>query len=409
MSSEDYVEENSLTIPVLKDGVTRLGDLWDCHQSKYVGENLFDRNLDGKYINASPIEFFDYRLIHSNSSSDRIKIINVSGEVSLEMLAGLLTAKGSVEFDKKDVTTREQIICHYQKETFSVNASTDCKEILNQSVIEKLMKNKLKATHFVRRITLGAEVESNIIVTKNISNYKGDLKGNLLGKLVYGNVNALVKSKLKLFDSEDNKNFNREINIHSIPAMKSEPKTVKEMFQMIESIDAVVEKQKHFPESGDHIIGVPIRFVLVPIKQFLDVKIEKSYLKLSEKVLNDFNEMLIKVQDIQIPGYILKKVLKANRYLSILINDSQSKLTQNIKEYESYLKNTGIKFFEDSTKAIKHYKLKNSGVEDLLEILNRFGIELDSSEELKKIAQFVEQGEGTNFFINFLKVTLKCL
>jgi hypothetical protein len=130
MSSATYVEDHTLTIPVLKDGVTRLGDLWDCNQSKYVGENLFKENLDGKYINASPIESFDYRLIHSKSSSDRMKLVNVGGEISLELLAGMITVKGSANYesDKKENTRREQLICHYKRETYSVEAlpkSTD--------------------------------------------------------------------------------------------------------------------------------------------------------------------------------------------------------------------------------------------------------------------------------------------
>jgi hypothetical protein len=35
------------------DGVTRLGDLWNCVTSKTVGQNLFEDYLDGAYVNAS--------------------------------------------------------------------------------------------------------------------------------------------------------------------------------------------------------------------------------------------------------------------------------------------------------------------------------------------------------------------
>jgi hypothetical protein len=109
--------------------------------------------------------------------------------------------------------------------------------------------------------------------------------------------------------------------------MKSEPKTVDEMFKMIENVDSVVETQIHFAESGDKVVEVPIRFVLVPIKQFLDIKIEKLYFKLSDKVLKYFNEMLVNVQGIQVSGYIMRKFLNNNTSLSILLNDSQSNLS----------------------------------------------------------------------------------
>jgi hypothetical protein len=274
---------------------------------------------------------------------------------------------------------------------------------LNEFVVEKLTRKELKATHFVRGITLGAEVKADILVTQNESSNKSDIKGDVFGKLVYGPINASVKVKLGFFDSEDNKDYNKEINVYSMPYMKSEPKTVEEMFKMIEGVDDVVEKQKHFPGSGDKVVGVLIRFVLVPIKQFLDVKIEKLYLKLSDKVLKDFNEMLVKVQDIQVSGYIMRKVLNYNTSLSILINDSQSNLSLAINQYENYLRKIGIKYFEESIKALKLYKVQKSSVENLLEILNKFEIECNSSKELEKIAQFVEQGEGMVFkiFNNF--------
>jgi hypothetical protein len=396
MTSETYVEDQSLIIPVLNDGVTSLGDLWDCNQSKYVGENLFRTKLDGKYITASPIQTFDYRLVHNKSSSDRIKLVNVSGEVSLELLAGLITVKGSADYesDKKDSTRREQLICHYKREIFSINALPNSKDILNEFVVEKLMQKELKATHFVRGITLGAEVKADILVIQNDTNNKSNIKGDVFGKLVYGPINASVKAKLGFFDSEDNKDYNKEINVHSMPYMKSEPKTVEEMFKMFEKIDSIVEEQKHFRESGDQIIGVPIRFVLVPIKQFLDVNIEKLYLKLSDKVLKDFNEMLVKVQDIQVSGYIMRKVFNNNTALSILLNDLQSNLSLAIKQYESDLRNIGIKYFEESIKALKLYKIRKVSVENLLDLLNEFESECNTSKELEKIAEFVKQGEG---------------
>jgi hypothetical protein len=396
MTSGTYVEDQNLIIPALDGGVTSLGDLWDCIQSKYVGENLFKQNLDGKYIKATPIESFDYRLIHSKSSSDGIKLVNVGGEVLLELLAGLIKVKGYADNEsyKKDNTRREQLICHYRRETYSIEALPDSKSILDEFVVKKLMGKELKATHFVHGITLGAEVKADILVTQNDSNDKSDIKGDVFGKLVYGPINASVKAKLGFLDSEDNKDFNKEINVYSMPYMKSEPKTVEEMFKMIEGVDAVVEKQKHFPEYGDKVVGVPIRFVLVPIKQFFDVKIENLYLKLSDKVLKDFNEMLVKVQDIQVSGYIMRKVHKNNTSLSILLNDSHSNLSLAINKYENDLRNIGIKYFEESIKTLKLYKGQEASVENLFQILNRFETECNSSNELEKIGEFVELGES---------------
>jgi hypothetical protein len=104
--------------------------------------------------------------------------------------------------------------------------------------------------------------------------------------------------------------------------------------------------------------------------------------------------MLVKVQDIQVSGYIMRKVLNNNTSLSILLNDSQSNLSLAINKYESDLRKIGIKFFDESIKTFKLYKVKKTTVENLVEILDRFETECNSSNEIVKIAEFVEQGES---------------
>jgi hypothetical protein len=44
-NNNNYVENTSLELPIIKDGVKGLGDLWDCHTSKRVGFNLFGKSF----------------------------------------------------------------------------------------------------------------------------------------------------------------------------------------------------------------------------------------------------------------------------------------------------------------------------------------------------------------------------
>ena len=39
---EQYVEGNCLEFPFIENGVTGLGDLWDCRESKPLHLNLFE-------------------------------------------------------------------------------------------------------------------------------------------------------------------------------------------------------------------------------------------------------------------------------------------------------------------------------------------------------------------------------
>jgi hypothetical protein len=205
MSSKTYIEDERIVLPILKDGVTRLGDLWDCNKSESIGENLFEDYLDGEYINVSPIDSLDYQLIHNKSTSDLIKSVKVEGEISLEFLTGLIKVKGSNDYNsnQNESTCREQLICHYQRNTFSVDAHTKSKDILNKTIFEKIMKNELKVTHFVRGIILGSEVRADIVLTRSETNNKTDVKGDFLVPIKYGPINASVKASLNYLDNVD--------------------------------------------------------------------------------------------------------------------------------------------------------------------------------------------------------------
>jgi hypothetical protein len=397
MSNQTYIEDCTITIPVLKDGVTRIGDLWNCRESKTIGENIFKQNVDGIYVNVSPIESLEYQLIHSKSFSDKFKSFDIGGEVSLEMKAGLMKVKGLFDYDRyKDVLSiKEEIICNYSRETYSIYAQANADELLNDTVINKIINKKINATHLVRGVILGAEVRAEILVSQERTDKKHGVIGDLLGNIVFGPINALVKAKLCYLDSNDFGDFKKEINIHSIPSMKLEPKTIEEMFKMIENIGLQVDEHKHFPNNGDKVVGVPIRFILVPIKQYFKVKIERKYLKISEQICRDFNEMLVKVQEIQVPSYISRKILESNSNLALILDDPQSKLSNEIIEFEKNLHEIGRRYFEESVEIFKQYKTGQLSIDKLIDIRDRFEKECNTSEIFEKVLEFINSGEST--------------
>ena len=111
MSSEVYIEDNPITLPVLNNGVTRLGDLWDCNRSVFLGQNLFNVELDGENVIASPIDNVDYKLIHSKSTSEKIKYLKLGGEVSLDVLGGIISISGGeadYHYEKKTIENEKK-------------------------------------------------------------------------------------------------------------------------------------------------------------------------------------------------------------------------------------------------------------------------------------------------------------
>jgi hypothetical protein len=50
-------------------------------------------------------------------------------------------------------------------------------EILNEQVVEQLIKGQIKATHFVKRVVLGADIDVSIKIESSNSNKVTDVKG----------------------------------------------------------------------------------------------------------------------------------------------------------------------------------------------------------------------------------------
>jgi hypothetical protein len=394
-----YVEDSSITIPVLKDGVTRLGDLWNCHDSKFVGANLFNQYLDGVYVSASPIESLEYLLIYSKSASDKYKPLNIGGEVSIELLAGLIKVKGSVDYNScnDDSCKIEQIICNYSRETFSVYVQSNAEKLIDEVVARKLINKEIDATHFVRGIVLGAEVKADIILSRNKTNEKNDLKSDILGNCVFGPINPLVKAKLTYLDSEGCENYKKVINVHSMPSMIIEPKTIAEMFDSIENIESQVNQHKLFPLCNEMIVGVPIRFILVPIKHLLEIDIEKLFSKISENDIRELEDMFIRVQDIQAPFNISKKIIESNPNLAIILDDPKSKFSIKIHDLERRLQEIGQRYFKELVEIFKKYKNGLKSIDDISDLRRRFENECNSCEILEQISNFINEGEGKNF------------
>jgi hypothetical protein len=397
MSLENYVEDSTIILPILPtlNNLSKLGDLWDCHSSEVVGEQLFNEDLDGEYISASPIDALDYQLIHNKSSDDLVKSFNLGGEMKLEILGGLIPITGSANYvsEDKQQLSKEHFICHYTRETYSLFIKQNSRAIINEVVEEKIIKGEIKATHCVRGIILGAQLNADIVIEQKNLFSKTNFDGDICGKLTYGAINATAKANLKLLDNNENKDFNLNISVRSIPTMRVETNSINEMFKKIEEIDSLVEKQKNFPKLGDKVIGLPIRFILKPIKQFIDVNIDKLYFKMSEIVLMKFNEFLVTIQDIQKPGYIIDRVIKSCRSLIKVIIKDRSPLNQEILEYEKALKEIGVKYFQMAVHELKKYKLNQSSVENLLKLNTKFDEECSASIILEKVSKFIEQGE----------------
>jgi hypothetical protein len=129
------------------------------------------------------------------------------------------------------------------------------------------------------------------------------------------------------------------------------------MLRIIENIDSEIEKHKHFKEINEEIAGVPIRFVLVPIKHFIeDSELRLQYCKLTDKTLDDYSTMLKNILDFKAVNCIRDRVFEGYRDSGNIIFNKNSDISKEIKLYEDHLNEITDKFYPIAVNGLKYYR-----------------------------------------------------
>ncbi|XP_061435665.1 uncharacterized protein LOC133360810 [Lethenteron reissneri] len=392
-----YMEDVTIVLPITENGVCGLGELWDCHRSKSTHHNLFGKQLQKEHVIFHPLKTSNYNLTRLKNTEDHVKLVKLSGAMSMEFLSGLIKVEGCGEYNGNVTSSgnEEKLVCQYNLENGSVFLLPQAKTVINQTITDLLMNGNIKATHVVHGLILGAEVNAHIRVRNTETNKRDDIKGSVIGKLVFGKISASVKAKLELLDSDKAQNYETQIAIHSKPPMRQQqPSTIKEMFDLLEKVDTLVAEERHFKFIDPSIMGVPVRWVLVPIAQFLDVKVERLYMQIDETLREDFRTMLISLQDSRGPGCIKRRVLEKDNRLSLILSDPNSELSQNISKYENMLNKKMEFIFIRACKVLKEYKRAIATSSDLHAILQEYGTSDFSVVDLyAKVEDFVVDGK----------------
>ncbi len=91
----------------------------------------------------------------------------------------MIKIKGSANFDDKQKSEKlfEKATCRYEEDNFSIELLPSAKEILDELVIKKIMKNEIKPTHVVKKVVVGANIDASVQVSYNISEKTQNITG----------------------------------------------------------------------------------------------------------------------------------------------------------------------------------------------------------------------------------------
>jgi hypothetical protein len=136
------------------------------------------------------------------------------------------------------------------------------------------------------------------------------------------------------------------------------------MLRVIENIDTLIENHKHFKEINEKITGVPIRFILVPLKPFLKYNPqnittffeEGRYAKLPDTILDEYSKMLKNILDFKAENCIRDLVYESYRDSGNIIFNKNSDISKEIKLYEDHLNEITKEFYPIAVNSLKSYK-----------------------------------------------------
>jgi hypothetical protein len=403
ISAETYVEDEILNLPFLTDGVMELGDLWDCTRSAKAPGFLFTKKLTPEFIEESLIDRDYKKIVHVKTTSDKLDLLEVKGEMKLEVMTNIIKIKGSSEYkdEKKNNEMYEKFIYSYNYKTYGIRANDDSKKLIDNDVIDQINGKHLKATHFVYAITLGAEINAEITVTQKEKINKTDVKAHALVDLGLKKINLEADATLNYLDHENNNHLSNNVVIQSAPALRGKADTINVLQEEVKNIYDRM-KEKNFLKGSSHIEGVAIRYELWPIKNFaVNSKISGLYRKLNNREFEEFESMLIRMCDIRNPNYVTKELMKAYPEIFIILDDRSAQLTKEIIKYENEIRATATEFLLKASEKLQNYKMNISSIGQLLELVKEYEDKCQSNVIKDKINKFITTAKGYYSIFSF--------
>ncbi len=183
------------------------------------------------------------------------------------------------------------------------------------------------------------------------------------------------------------------------------PKTVKEMFNIIDKIDSNIKEYKYFDKlirnNEYEVTGVPIRFVLVPIRHLINLepKVAKCYLKIDEEIIKQYSKILHEILDFNTPNCVRNRIFDAYPESGNIIFNKNSEISKRIHKFEEDLIEITHKYYPKAIYTLKDYKTsEKKGLLDIKLFYNCLvSLQTDFEEEFnvqnvpKKIDEFVDE------------------
>jgi len=252
--------------------IARLGDLYDATTDRFCGMSIFRQQLpaDSPAISKTHNPQSNIKFSVASSLQEKLKNLNITGEMRLSVLGGLFTVTGSAKYLSQEKSSFKSVesTLMYNIKTVTEHLEVSYDEVQDY-ISQEAMRNS-RATHVVIEIEWGANCIITVTDQNNENKNKKEVEGNL--KLQVDALKALVNltgeaaAKIKNELSDDWKKFSLEVFGDLVPDGSDEfPQTFDGALVLMRKVPELV---KNYNDEK----GKPLSYVMLPVSYLASEK-----------------------------------------------------------------------------------------------------------------------------------------
>ncbi|KAF9226985.1 hypothetical protein BS17DRAFT_518438 [Gyrodon lividus] len=239
-----------------------LGELYDERRGQFLGVQLYDRDIveDGGTAKVDS-KYTELSLSMANSFDDKASLIDLNAELSVEILGGLISVKGSASYlNDSKANTQSRAWAMSLKMRLQEERLLFAEEKLGRNVLPLVLADYIAkdlATHFVSSIVYGGSVIVNLVARHSKLMEEEKIEGALEAELqkLKGLVDLNGKADIHIKDQFENLNDKFDVVLYGDIALPSVPANPQDVLDTLPDLSALISKDG----------GVPISVVLQPI------------------------------------------------------------------------------------------------------------------------------------------------
>nr|QNH72539.1 toxin candidate TRINITY_DN19135_c2_g2_i2 [Ceriantheomorphe brasiliensis] len=325
--SNANAEASSLKVPYMTPMI--LGRTYD-YATNEVGDDIFDQAArDQKHTIKHYRTNIQYKMV--NDVKDVQDVLDVSGELSLKVKAGLLDISGSGSYlkEESDKTNFVEVLVKVEFETLTETLHSSIQPMANWKSLPVIGK------HYVRSITYGGMMIASMRFYAKSGKSLEDIKAQIDGKVNAASLSVGVQGQFKKLASSVSDTSDLVIKYYSTVMLEDVPQDQDGLEKAIKNFPELVKKQT---DDQGNVRGVPLYSNVISLST-LDPGNEKLafiYDSLLASHLGDLEEMYddLLSTDRLVKGW-LKNQYKLNSEDEVTVAAFYSNLAKIIQQFES--------------------------------------------------------------------------